>query len=83
MPVGRDPVGVRERQHLLPPFVHWCEENVFEKLHAEMLHYYHQQRGIDWEWASLDSAIVKAPKGGSSLARTQPIAPSSAASATF
>lgn len=64
-------------------FAQWCEAGVFEKLHAEMLHYYHQERGIDWDWASLDSAIVKAPKGGSSLAPIRPIARSSAPSATF
>lgn len=64
-------------------FVEWCEANVFEKLHAEMLHYYHQQRGIDWAWTSLDSATVKAPKGGSSQARIRPIVQNSAANATF
>jgi transposase len=64
-------------------FVEWCEANVFEKLHAEMLHYYHQQRGIDWAWTSLDSATVKAPKGGSSPARIRPIVQNSAANATF
>jgi transposase len=64
-------------------FAQWSAAGVFEKLHAEMLHYYHQERGIDWDWASLDSAIVKAPKGGSSLVPTRPIARSWAASATF
>lgn len=64
-------------------FVERCDANVFEKLHAEMLHYYHQQRGIDWAWTSLDSATVKAPKGGSSPARIRPIAQNSAANATF
>jgi len=64
-------------------FAKWCADGVFEKLHAEMLHYYHQERGIDWEWASLDSAIVKAPKGGSSPAQTRPIARNAAVNATF
>jgi putative transposase len=44
-------------------------------MHVEMLLYYAEQRGIDWQWASLDSATVKAPKGGIWRARTRPTAP--------
>src|SRR4029453_2344695 len=58
-------------------FVKWQKAGVFRLLHLEMLLYYDQQVGIDWAWASLDSAAVKAPKGGTSLGPTQPIAPSS------
>jgi hypothetical protein len=36
--------------------------------HVEMLIYYDDKVGIEWDWASLDSASVKAPKGGTSLA---------------
>jgi transposase len=64
-------------------FAEWAEQGVFEKLHAEMLHYYHVERGIDWEWASLDGAIVKAPKGGTSRVRTPPIAENAAPNVTF
>lgn len=55
-------------------FVEWRQVGVFHMMHVEMLLYYDEQRGIDWDWASLDSAIVKAPKGGTSRARTRPIA---------
>ncbi|MBN2575298.1 MAG: transposase [Deltaproteobacteria bacterium] len=54
-------------------FAEWTEQGVFEKLHAEMLHYCHLERGIDWDWASLDGAIVKAPKGGISRAPIPPV----------
>ena len=55
-------------------FVEWRQAGVFHMMHVEMLLYYDEQRGIDWDWASLDSAIVKAPKGGISRARTRPSA---------
>ncbi len=45
-------------------FQAWCAAGVFAAIFAEMLRYYDKRRGIQWEWASLDSAIVKAPKGG-------------------
>ena len=48
----------------------WIRAGVFEKLHAEMLRYYDKRRGIKWNFASLDSAMAKAPKGGSTPART-------------
>ena len=37
---------------------------VFAKLWETLLLYYDLKKGIDWQWASLDSVIVKAPKGG-------------------
>ena len=45
-------------------FVEWQEAGVFHKMHVEMLLFYDRKRGIGWTWSSLDSAIVKAPKGG-------------------
>lgn len=45
-------------------FQAWCADGVFAAIFAEMLRYYDKRRGIQWTWASLDSAIVKAPKGG-------------------
>jgi len=63
-------------------FVEWRQAGVFHMMHVEMLLYYDEQRGIDWQWASLDSAIVKAPKGGIRRARTRPTAPRAARSAT-
>jgi len=63
-------------------FVEWTQAGVFKMMHVEMLLYYDDKRGIDWIWSSLDSASVKAPKGGTSQVPTLPIAPSSAPSAT-
>ena len=45
-------------------FVEWTKAGVFKMMHVEMLLYYDEKRGIDWTWSSLDSASVKAPKGG-------------------
>ena len=45
-------------------FVEWTKAGVFKMMHVEMLLYYDEKRGIDWNWCSLDSASVKAPKGG-------------------
>lgn len=45
-------------------FAEWCRAGVFEKIFAAMVRYYDQRRGLQLRWASLDSAMVKAPKGG-------------------
>jgi putative transposase len=64
-------------------FVEWTQAGVFFMMWVEALLYYDEKRGIDWTWSSLDSASVKAPKGGTSLARILPIAASLAQSATY
>jgi hypothetical protein len=51
-------------------------------MHVEALLYYDDKVGIEWEWASLDSASVKAPKGGSSRVPIRPIAQNSAPNVT-
>jgi len=63
-------------------FVEWTHAGVFKMMQIEMLLYYDEQRGIDWAWASLDSASVKAPKGGISQGPIRPIVASSARNAT-
>lgn len=45
-------------------FQSWCATGVFRTIFAALVGYYDAQRGIDWQWASLDSATVKSPKGG-------------------
>ena len=45
-------------------FQEWAKAGVFEDIHRELLKYYDQKVGIDWDWSSLDGALVKAPKGG-------------------
>ena len=63
-------------------FVEWTNAGVFKMMYVEMLLLYDQERGIEWAWASLDSASVKAPKGGTSQGPIQLIAQSLAASDT-
>jgi transposase len=64
-------------------FVEWQEAGVFHKMHVEMLLFYDQKRGIGWTWSSLDSAIVKAPKGGTRPGPTPPTEPRAAQNAMF
>ncbi len=45
-------------------FQECANAGVFAKIHCELLKYYDQKVGIDWDWSSLDGALVKAPKGG-------------------
>jgi transposase len=45
-------------------FAAWCSAGVFTAIFAELLRYNDRRRGIQWKWSSLDSAMVKAPKGG-------------------
>jgi putative transposase len=64
-------------------FREWVAAGVFEAFHAAMVRYYDQEVGVDLSWCSMDSASVKAPKGGTSRAPIPPIVGSSARSATF
>ena len=56
----------------------WARAGVFTDAFVAMLRRYDRRRGIQWEWGALDSATVKAPKGGSSRAGTRRTARSSA-----
>lgn len=47
-------------------FQAWCEAGLFTRLFEKLVAFYDDVCGIEWEWASLDSAMVKAPKGGDS-----------------
>jgi len=42
----------------------WARAGVFRHLWTELLREYDRSQGIAWDWCSLDSATVKAPKGG-------------------
>jgi transposase len=59
-------------------FSEWVAAGVFDAIFERMLKFYNDKRGIQWQWTSLDGAIVKAPKGGRSQARTRRTAPSAA-----
>ena len=64
-------------------FCEWTAAGVFKMMYVEALLYYDEHRGIDWAWASLDSASVKAPKGGLLRGPIQPIAQSLERNDTF
>lgn len=64
-------------------FQRWCETGLFRRMFEKLLRFYDDIRGIDWEWASLDSAMVKAPKGGTRPGPTQPTGRSAASSGTY
>jgi len=49
----------------------WVRAGVFAKIHRELLRYYDQRRGIKWDFASLDGAMAKAPKGGATQGGTR------------
>lgn len=46
-------------------FQQWVKAGIFPRIHKEILLYYNVKKPIEWEWTSMDAAIVKAPKGGS------------------
>ena len=50
----------------------WVRAGVFQKIHKELLRHYERRRGIKWDFASLDSAMAKAPKGGATQGQTRP-----------
>jgi transposase len=52
-------------------FQQWVKAGVFSSVFAQMVRFYDGRRGIQWEWTSLDSATVKAPKGGTSPVPTR------------
>jgi transposase len=45
-------------------FQTWAAAGIFHDIFEGLVRFYHDLRGVDWRWASLDSAIVKAPKRG-------------------
>lgn len=63
-------------------FTEWSEAEVFAHIFAAMLRHYDERRGVQWTWSSLDSAMVKAPKGGARPGPIRPIAASLASSGT-
>jgi transposase len=44
-------------------FCEWNAYGVFERMWQMGLKKYDEEKGIDWEWQSLDGAMVKAPLG--------------------
>lgn len=54
-------------------FQKWERAGVFKNIYKEILKYYNVKNEIAWNWASMDSATVKAPKGGPKQERILPI----------
>src|SRR6201992_3150128 len=63
-------------------FQSWVEAGIFRDIFEALLRFYNELRGIDWEWALLDFAVVKAPKGGIRPVLTRRIAQRGSPSAT-
>lgn len=64
-------------------FQTWVRAGLFEKIWRVCLKHYDDLKGIDWQFQSLDSAIVPAPvKGGIKLAETPQIGANWAPSGT-
>jgi hypothetical protein len=61
----------------------WERAGVFKEIYRVLLLYYDKRRGIQWKWTSLDTAIVKAPKGGAAQGRTPRIGRNRASNAIF
>lgn len=56
----------------------WRRRGVFRRIHAALVQYYRKKRGLYLRWSALDSALVKAPKGGATRGRTRRTAGSAA-----
>jgi transposase len=57
-------------------FCEWTDAGFFTAFFARVVRLYQQRHGLDLEWASLDSSLVKAPKGGPKRGPTRRIEPS-------
>jgi putative transposase len=64
-------------------FQQWCTAGVFTEIFSKLIQFYDRKCGIQWKWSSLDSAMAKAPKGGTSRVRTPRIARRVASNATI
>ena len=60
----------------------WQRAGVFQEIFRVLLEVYSRRKGIASTWTSLDSAIVKAPKGGTKRALTRRTEPRKVQNAT-
>lgn len=58
-------------------FQEWTEAGVFEKIWELGLLAYDKEKGIDWDWVSMDGCMTKAPLGGEKV-RKEPDRPGQA-----
>lgn len=45
-------------------FQQWRQLRIFAVIFSRCVRYYDQRRSVQWKWSALDTAMVKAPKGG-------------------
>ena len=45
-------------------FQEWQKAGVFHRMWEAGLEKYHELKGLDWEWQSMDGVMTKAPLGG-------------------
>jgi transposase len=64
-------------------FAEWSEQGLFRTLWRILLLEYDSAVGVGLDWTSLDSAIVKAPKGGTIRVPTRPIVRKAARNGMF
>ena len=64
-------------------FQELVQAGVFEEMFALMVARYQNARGLDLDWCSMDTAMVKAPKGGLKQAQTPRIGRRRAPNAAF
>jgi transposase len=63
--------------------VRWQDAGVWRKVHERLLAELRRRGQLDQRWTVIDSASVRALRGGKKLDRTQPIAARRARSITF
>jgi transposase len=61
----------------------WAKAGVFEQLHLEILDRLGEQGRLDWSRASVDSASVRAKRGGTTWAQIPSIVASRGPSSTW
>jgi transposase len=59
-----DSTGICKHSSAHRRFIEWTEAGVFEEFWKRGLVKYDKQRGIGWDWLSMDGAMNKAPLGG-------------------
>jgi len=45
-------------------FQEWTQLGIFQRVWRQVLRYYDEARGIDWNWLAVDGTMTKAPLGG-------------------
>ena len=60
---------IRSGQQSAQVFLRMGSSNFFEKLWAMVLEEYDKEKGIGWEWQSVDGCMIKAPLARETVGR--------------